>query len=74
MYAAGRGFTAAGELRIGDRVAEAKDGEAATLVSVVRLGTPKPVYNLTDGGVAMRYRHGGQRGIEGVETQGRTRR
>ena len=50
LYAVGRGFTAAGELRIGDRVAEAKDGEAATLVSVVRLGTPKPVYNLTVGG------------------------
>ena len=50
LYAVGRGFTAAGELRIGDRVAEAADGEAATLSSVVRLGTPKPVYNLTVGG------------------------
>ena len=31
-------------------MAVAADGEAATLVSVVRLGTPKPVYNLTVGG------------------------
>ena len=50
IYAVGRGFTPAGDLRIGDRVAEDREGRVAVLRSVVRLGTPKPVYNLTVGG------------------------
>ncbi|GEM_PF-6949751 len=46
----GRGFTPAGDVRVGDEVAEDRDGVTARLASVVRLETPKPVYNLTVGG------------------------
>ena len=50
IYAVGKGFTPAGNLVIGDKVAEDRDGKVAVLASVTRLGTPKPVYNLTVGG------------------------
>lgn len=40
----------AGELRVGDRVAEDRDGRVALLASIVRLGQSNPVFNLTVSG------------------------
>jgi RHS repeat-associated protein len=50
MYVVGKGFTPAGLIKVGDQIAEDRDNTTAKLASVVRLTSPKPVYNLTVGG------------------------